>query len=462
MDFYSIFLYLLLWGWIKICYFVTSLLRVEMKRKIYEKLLEWKADSDRKPLILQGARQVGKSWILKEFGRNEYKNMAYISCDNEPLAPALFADYDTDRIIRSVEAITKVPVVKDDTLIIFDEIQEVPAGLQALKYLCENKRGFHVAVAGSLLGITLNSGISFPVGKVDFLQMYPMDFEEFLLAAGEMEIAELIRNADKDIVNTVHEKCISLLRQYYFTGGMPESVFAYITGKGVLKVREIQKALLTAYKNDISKHAPKREVERIRLVLESLPAQLAKENKKFIFSAVRKGARAADFEIAIQWLADAGIVNKVNRISIPKLPLSFYEDFNAFKLYLLDCGLYGAMVDADPSEILMGSNLYEQYKGSFTESYALQQLICDIDRKVYYYSADNSRMEVDFIIKFNKTAVPIEVKAEDNVKSKSLGNFRDSNRLPLGIRFSMRAYREQEKLVNIPLYAIFSFPTWLE
>lgn len=432
-----------------------------MKRKIYAKLVEWKSSKHRKPLILQGARQVGKSWILKEFGKNEYKNVAYISCDNEPMAKALFKDYDTDRILRSIEAITGQTINAGDTLIIFDEIQEVPEGLSALKYFYENKPDYHIAIAGSLLGITLHTGTSFPVGKVDFLQMYPMDFEEFLWAKSENAIADIISHKDIPIIETLQSKCIELLREYYFCGGMPEAVKSYVAEEGISEVRKIQKAILEAYRNDISKHAPIREVERIQLVIRSLPAQLAKENKKFIYSALRKGARAVEFETAIQWLVDAGIVCKVRRITVPKVPLAFYEDFNAFKLYLLDCGLFGAMVDASPAEILLGTKIFQEYKGAFTESYVLQQLYSGVSDKVYYFSGDNSRIEVDFIISSDSTVVPIEVKAEDNLKGKSLKLFRQQYSLPLAIRLSMCPYRQQDGLENIPLFAANALVNWI-
>lgn len=432
-----------------------------MKRKIYNSLLKWKESALRKPLILQGARQIGKSWILKEFGRNEYENVAYISCDSEPLVSELFADYDIPRIIRSVEAITSTPVIAGKTLIIFDEIQEVPRGLSSLKYFCENAPQFHVAVAGSLLGITLHSGTSFPVGKVDFIEMHPMDFEEFLWAKGEEKLVQVIADAEISVVSVLHSKCVERLREYYFVGGMPEAVSAYVNGASLADVRRIQKSILEAYRNDVSKHAPSREVERISLVLRSLPAQLAKENKKFIYSAIRKGSRAADFEIAIQWSVDAGIVTKVSRISVPRIPLAFYEDFNAFKLYLLDCGLFGAMVDAPASEILLGTKIFEEYKGAFTELYLLQQLTSNFEEKFYYYSADDSRIEIDFIMALQTTVYPIEAKAEDNLKAKSLKLFREKFALPLGLRFSMRPYRREEALTNIPLYAAFALRAWL-
>ena len=430
-----------------------------MKRKIYNKLLKWKESNRRKPLILKGARQVGKSWILKEFGKREYRYLAYISCDNEEFAEAIFADYDTERIIRAIEAISKVPVVPGETLIVLDEIQEIPKGLTSLKYFCEEAPAYHVAVAVSLLGITLNRGISFPVGKVDFLEMYPMDFEEFLWANAETALASQIENAMIPDLMALHPRLEKILRSYYFCGGMPEAVAAYTEGAGVLAVRNIQLSILEAYRNDIGKHAPLNEVQRIHLVMQSLPSQLAKENKKFIYSAIRKGARAAEFEIAIQWLVDAGIVVKVPRLLKPAVPTSFYEDFNAFKLYLLDCGLFGAIVNADPAIILVGDNLFSEYKGSFSENYICQQLIAQ-SLKLFYYSGENSQIEIDFLTETDNRIIPIEVKAEGNVKGKSMKLFVEKYKLNKGIRFSMLPYKDQEKLVNLPLYTAFAFKTF--
>ena len=387
--------------------------------------------------------------------------MAYISCDSEPLAEDLFRDYDVDRMVRSIEAITNVPVKAEETLIVLDEIQEAPRGLSALKYFYEERPRYHIAIAGSLLGIALHSGTSFPVGKVDFLKMYPMDFEEFLLAKGETMIASAIARKDEPVLRSVHGKCVDLLRQYYYVGGMPEAVSMYCTDGSVIEVRKIQKAIVEAYRNDISKHAPLREIERIQLVLRTLPAQLARENKKFVYSAVRPGARASDFEVAIQWLVDAGIVNKVVRCASPKIPLAFYEDFNAFKLYLLDCGLFGAMVEADAADVLMGSDIFQEYKGAFSELYVLQQLLVDLSDKVYYFTADNSRIEIDYLVSVKSKVIPLEVKAEGNVKGKSLKLFVEKNDLPYGIRLSMLPYEEQTRLVNIPLYAAHALKTWL-
>lgn len=428
-----------------------------MKRKIYDRLLEWKNSSRRKPLILKGARQVGKSWILKEFGKNEYVHTAYISFDNQPLAKSIFIDYDIPRILRNIEAITKVPIEPQSTLIILDEIQEVEGGLTALKYFCENAPEFHVAVAGSLLGITLNQGTSFPVGKVEFLNMFPMDFEEFLWAVNESKIADIIRSDDYSLLTALHDRLIELLRQYYFTGGMPEALLTYIATGSILKVREIQNAILESYRNDISKHAPLREVQRIHLVLNSLPSQLARENRKFIYSAIKKGARAAEFEIAIQWLVDAGIVYKVNRVIAPKPTLKIFEDFNAFKLYFLDCGLYGALAQADPAAIIVADPGLDGFKGAFSEEYVLQQLLANNLGPAYYYSTDDSRMEIDFLINFAGKVIPIEVKAGGNVNGKSIKIFREKFNMPVAIRFSLLPFKRQEYLINIPLYSVFTF-----
>lgn len=432
-----------------------------MRRKIYEQLKRWKESPRRKPLVIQGARQVGKSWILKEFGKNEYDNMVYISFDNAPLGASLFSDYDIPRIIRGLEAISHQRILPGKTFIVLDEIQEIPAGLGALKYFCEEHPEYHVAVAGSLLGITLHQGTSFPVGKVNFLKMYPMDFEEFLWALNEDFSAELLRKHDEAVVSGLHEKYVELLRQYYFVGGMPEAIGTYVQTKSVIETRDVQKAILEAYRNDISKHAPLKEIERIQLVLRTLPAQLAKENKKFVYSAVRKGARAAEFETAIQWLVDAGIVYRINRVSRPGLPLRAYEDFNAFKLYLLDCGLFGAMADTDPADVLVDTKLFSEYKGAFTESYVIQQLLTDSAENVFYYSAENSRMEIDAIISIGSSVYPIEVKAEVNLNGKSLKLFAEKFSLPLQVRYSMRPYKRQESIVNLPLYTAAFFCDWI-
>lgn len=425
-----------------------------MKRMLYEELLKWKRNKDRKPLIVKGARQTGKTWLLRRFGENEYRYVAYINCDNEPLAQALFTDYDIDRILRVIEAITKVPVLPGETLIILDEVQEQPKGLASLKYFCENAREYHVAVAGSLLGITLHENTSFPVGKVDLLSMYPMTFEEFLWAMDEELLAGLLEKKDWSVVCGLHTRYVELLRQYYYVGGMPEAVLTYINKKGLEAVRKVQQDILTAYRSDVSKHAPLREVQRINMVFRSIPSQLAKENKKFIYGAVKKGGRATEFEIAIQWLMDAGIIYKVSRVNTPSVPLTFYEDFNAFKLFLLDCGLFGAMNETEARDILVGDSVFVEYKGAFTELYVLQQLVTLPNTPIFYYSAENSQLEIDFLLQRKGKVIPLEVKAEENLRAKSLKIFVDKYSFPEGIRTSMREYREQDWVINVPLYAV--------
>lgn len=429
-----------------------------MKREIYKQLLEWKLSVNRKPLILQGARQIGKTWILRHFGECEYKYVAYINCDNEPLAQSLFVDYNIERILLVVESITHVPIVAGETLIVFDEIQEIPKGLSALKYFCENAPEHHVAVAGSLLGLILHPGESFPVGKVDMLQMYPMTYEEFLVAGGEEKMVEILRSQDWVTISALHSKYIDLLRRYYYVGGMPEAVKAFVEQRGLDVVREIQNNILQAYSYDISKHAPQQMIQRINQVLQSIPSQLVKENKKFIYGAVRKGARASDFELAIQWLIDAGVVVRVSRVSKPEVPLNFYQDFNAFKLFLLDCGLFGAMNNTLPEQVIASDSVFKEYKGAFTELYVLQQMRAIKNKPIYYFSSDgDSDLEVDFVVQHLGKALPIEVKAEENLRAKSLKMTAEKYKIPMSVRVSMSAYRQEPWLTNVPLYGIKSF-----
>lgn len=425
-----------------------------MERSIYSSLKKWKESPTRKPLILQGARQVGKTYILKEFGAREYSEVVYINCDDNNDMQNMFVDYDVDRIIRSLSAISGVSIKPSTTLLILDEIQEVERGLASLKYFCEKAPEYHVAVAGSLLGITLHEGTSFPVGKVDMLYMYPMDFEEFLLAMGKEQLVELLRNNSWTALTPLRGMLTELLRQYYFVGGMPEAVKTYIERGDIWEVRSIHSKIIDAYRNDMSKHAPKQQVQRINMVWNSIPSQLARDNKKFIYGALRKGARANDFEIAIQWLVDSGLVHKVHRISKPVVPLKFYEDMASFKLFLLDCGLLGALSETPPEQILIGDNVFEEYKGAFTENYVLQQLKSLPRTFVYYYSNDNSTLEIDFVVQHEAHVIPIEVKAEENLRAKSLRQFVTDNSGLHGVRFSMSDYREQDWLTNVPLWAV--------
>lgn len=425
-----------------------------MERSIYSSLKKWKESPTRKPLILQGARQVGKTYILKEFGAREYSEVVYINCDDNNDMQNMFVDYDVDRIIRSLSAISGVSIKPSTTLLILDEIQEVERGLASLKYFCEKAPEYHVAVAGSLLGITMHEGTSFPVGKVDMLYMYPMDFEEFLLAMGKEQLVELLRNNSWAALTPLRGMLTELLRQYYFVGGMPEAVKTYVERGDIWEVRSIHSKIIDAYRNDMSKHVPKQQVQRINMVWNSIPSQLARDNKKFIYGALRKGARANDFEIAIQWLVDSGLVHKVHRISKPVVPLKFYEDMASFKLFLLDCGLLGALSETPPEQILIGDNVFEEYKGAFTENYVLQQLKSLPRTFVYYYSNDNSTLEIDFVVQHEAHVIPIEVKAEENLRAKSLRQFVTDNAGLHGVRFSMSDYREQDWLTNVPLWAV--------
>lgn len=423
-----------------------------MKRDIYNKLLQWKNDSNRKPLIITGARQVGKTWIMREFGKNEYANVVYINCDNEKRIETLLSeDYNIDRILLGLQAISGVNIKSDKTLIIFDEIQQIPRGLHLLKYFYEENPEYHVMVAGSLLGITLNQGVSFPVGKVDIMEMNPMNFNEFLEAMGQEQLLKVLNTNDWKLIDSLSTKYIELLRQYYYVGGMPEAVYSYCKDKNLAQVRNIQNNILKAYRNDISKHATKSESVKIGQVLDSLPSQLAKENKKFIYGVIKTGARSAEYELAIQWLIDSGIVHKVNRIKEAKMPLKFYEDISAFKLFLLDMGLFACMCDVPASEMLVGNNVFVEYKGAFAEQYVLQQLVCQ-NVKPYYWSSEKTPSEIDFVIQKDNKIIPIEVKAEVNVKARSLRQFITNNPELKAVRFSMLGYAEQDWMTNIPLY----------
>lgn len=431
-----------------------------MKRKLYNALIEWKNDPDRKPLVLEGARQVGKTWLLKEFGKNEYQNLVYVNFHDDPEAQEIFrVDLKVDRIMYLLESITNQKITAGKTLIFMDEIQEAYRGLDSLKYFCENAHEQHVVVAGSLLGTTHRKGESYPVGKVNLLTLYPMTFEEFLWAKGEEKIAEMLARADWEMLQILDSKVQELLRQYYYVGGMPEAVLQYTTKGDVNKVRRIHEEILRTYDNDFAKHAGD-ETERIRMVWESIPNQLAKENKKFIYGAVKEGGRARDFEIAIEWLVRAGLVYKIRRCKNPEMPLKFYEDFDAFKLYLLDVGLLGAMSKASPRLMLINNGVFTEFKGAFTENYVLEQLKSMDGLDAYYFSKDNSTQEVDFLVQTAERVIPIEVKAEENVKSKSLKQFvtvDHAEKNLKGLRCSMKPYIDQDWMENIPLYGVLGY-----
>lgn len=425
-----------------------------MERSVFKQLKQWKNNHRRKPLILNGARQVGKTWLLREFAHREYAKEAYIYCRKNEAARRIFTqDFDTERILMSLRALSGTDITPGDTLIILDEVQDIPEAIESLKYFYENLPEYHIAVAGSLLGISLHTNVSFPVGKVDEINLYPMSFEEFLVAKGESELEKLLSEREFGALNGLHEKLINLLRQYFFVGGMPEAVKEYVETGALNEVRHIQKSILGGYARDFSKHAPKELVPRIEMVWQSMPSQLFKENKKFIYGALRKGARANDFELAIRWLVDAGLLYKVPRCKKVALPLSIYEDLSAFKLYTLDIGLLGAMADVEPAQILLNENAFVEYKGGMTEQYVMQQMMCCGSTPVYYHTAEDSRLEIDFLIQHNGKPLPIEVKAGGNVRANSLSRLLSETPDLSAIRYSMLPYKEQGQLTNIPLYA---------
>lgn len=427
-----------------------------MKRNAIKELYEWKENNDRKPLVILGARQVGKTWLMKEFGKEAYKKCAYVNFeDNDDLRGMFEHDFDIQRIIANLQWATDV-TIDEDTLIILDEIQEAPRGITALKYFQEKAPQYHVIAAGSLLGIAMHKNDSFPVGKVDFMHLYPLSFYEFLNAIGEKKMVDLLQAKDWTMLTMVRAKFEERLRQYYFVGGMPAAVLAFVNDGDLNKVRTIQKSIIEAYERDFSKHAPAIEVPRIRMVWHSIPSQLSKENRKFIYGMIKEGARAKDFELAIEWLKDAGLIYKVNRCKKAQLPLAAYEDFSAFKMFLSDIGLMGAMSNIPVQSLLNGNMLFSDFKGALTEQFVLQQMKTNQSLSIYYWSADNSRGEIDFLVQQEEKIIPIEVKAEENLQAKSLRMFVERNPGLKGYRFSMSPYREQDWLVNYPLYSVLT------
>lgn len=427
-----------------------------MRRIIYDSLCQWKDDPQRKPLVLEGARQVGKTWTLKEFGKANFNNMVYINCDHNPQTAGLFQDFDIQRILRYLSAISGQAIIPGKTFIFLDEIQEEPLGLTSLKYFCENAREYHIAVAGSLLGLSVHEGSGFPVGKVDELNMYPMTFREFLWAIGKKRLADLMDTENPENLSPMADTFIELLRQYYYVGGMPEAVAAYADSQDLKRVRRIQDRIVSDYDVDFSKHIPAALLPRVRMVWNSIPSQLARENKKFTYSIMKKGARAKDYDIAITWLKDAGLVYPVTKVNQFSKPLNFYEDPDAFKLYALDLGLLGAMAQTDPADILTRNTGFVEYKGAFTEQYVAQQLISTLHNKLHYYSRSDSRMELDFVYQ-SENVYAIEVKAEENLNAKSLKTILDKHPEVIGLRLSMSGYRKEDRLINIPLYLVESW-----
>lgn len=426
-----------------------------MERAETTKLIKWKNSKNRKPLLIRGARQVGKTWLMKTFGQEEYNQFAYVNFEQNKRLKSIFEDdFDIERIIIALQIETGITIQSENTLIILDEIQEAKGALTSLKYFRENAPQYHIISAGSLLGVALNKHTSFPVGKVDFMDLYPLSFPEYLEAMEEKPLLDLLESKDWKLIKTFNTRYKELLKQYYYVGGMPEVVFSFKQNKDFDKVRILQKQILGAYEQDFSKHAPNEIVPRIRMLWNSIPAQLAKENKKFIYGAIRKGARAKEYELAMSWLIDCGLIHKVSRTTKPGMPLKAYEDTSAFKLFMVDIGLLGAMVDMDVKTLLEGNKVFEEFKGSLTEQFVLQQLVTNHDLAVYYWSAENATSEIDFLIQYSGQIIPIEVKAEENLQAKSLKLFCEKYKPEYAIRASMSDYRKEDWLTNLPLYAI--------
>lgn len=426
-----------------------------MYRIAIEKLYKWKNSKRRKPLIIEGARQVGKTWLMKEFGKQAYADTVYINFDsNSRMADLFSADLDTDRLIMGLELYAGRKINPENTLLIFDEVQEVPRALASLKYFYENAPQYHIVCAGSLLGIALHQGTSFPVGKVDFLKLYPLSFSEFLMATGNERFAELLKKQDYEMITSFKQTYIDALKHYYFVGGMPEAVQSFAESKDFNEVRAIQKRILAAYEQDFSKHAPNEIVPKIRMLWNSIPSQLARENKKFIYGLVREGGRAREYETAIMWLSDCGLVHKVSRVNAAGIPLKAYEDLKAFKLFIVDVGLLGCMTGLSQRTLLDGDDLFVEFKGALTEQYVCQQLKTIEDLGIYYYTNDRGSCEIDFVVDNGEQIVPIEVKAETNLRAKSLKTYRERFEPELSVRTSMADYKKEDWLLNLPLYAI--------
>lgn len=429
-----------------------------MKRSLLPELIRWKENPDRKPLILRGARQTGKTWLMNALGYKAFEETVYINFERSRNLAELFSDsFDIPSIIQALQVHSGKRIHPHTTLLIFDEIQEAPGAITALKYFYEDAPEYCIIAAGSLLGVALHRSVSFPVGKVDFMDVYPMSFYEFLDAVGEHEMLEIVQNQNWNLISVFRNKLTERLRQYYMVGGMPEAVATFAKSADYGKVRKIQKNILEAYELDFSKHAPSNDIPRLRMVWNSIPGQLAKEKRKFVYSHIKEGARAKDFEMALAWLTDCGQVQKIHRVSKPGLPLQAYEDVTSFKLFLLDVGLLAAMTDLSPKVILDGDKVFAEFKGALTEQFVCQQLVSQNTYPVYYWSADRGTSEVDFLLQIDDTIVPVEVKAEENLKSKSLKAYHDKFSPKVAIRTSLSDYRKDGWMVNVPLYALCAF-----
>lgn len=428
-----------------------------MERIIIEKLNQWKQSSHRKPLILQGVRQVGKTWILKEFGRQSYKNTAYFNFDESPEYQQFFeTTKDVRRILQNLMLASAQQIVPEDTLIIFDEIQDCPNVINSLKYFCENAPEYHVACAGSLLGITLAKPSSFPVGKVEFMRIEPMTFTEFLLANGDANLVAYLDSIDaiETIPDAFFNPLYEKLKMYYVTGGMPDSVLMWTQDRDVLAMQDALSNILAAYERDFGKHPNTSEFPKISMIWKSIPSQLARENKKFLYKVVKEGARAREYEDALQWLVDARLVHKIYRSSAPRLPIAAYDDLSAFKIYLADVGLLRRLSQLSPTAFGEGNRLFTEFKGALTENYVLQSLLTQYEVVPRYWSQNNPPYEVDFLIQQENDIFPIEVKADANIKNKSLTKFAEQypSETKLRIRFSLNNLKLDGDILNIPLF----------
>ena len=426
-----------------------------MLRFAMEKLHIWKEKANRKPLIIMGARQVGKTWLMKEFGRTCYEKVAYISFyNNKRMSDVFQIDFDVKRILMNLNIESGVTITPGNTLIILDEIQDTPKVLESLKYFCEEAPEYHVVAAGSLLGIAIHEGISYPVGKVDILDLYPLNFREFLCAMGEKGLSDALTTKDYTLIDNFSDKYLFWMKNYYYTGGMPAVVDAFRAHRDYQEVRQIQSDIVRQYEGDFGKHVDARTLPRIRMVWDAIPVQLAKDNRKFFFGQMKKGARSSDFEIAIQWLLDCGLIYKVSRVNEPRMPLKAYKSMNAYKLFMLDVGLLGALSELTAESILEGNDIFVEFKGALTEQYVLQQLISDTTYTAYYYGTESANFEQDFLVQKGKCIVPIEVKAEGNLRSQSLKAYCDKFHPEEAVRFSTKKYVDQGWMKNIPLYAV--------
>lgn len=429
-----------------------------MERALMKELRRWKASPRRKPLVLKGARQVGKTWLMKELGRQCYAKTAYVNFDRNPRMKQVFdQDLDIERILMAINLETGVRVTPHDTLIIFDEVQEAPRAISAFKYFCEDAPDYHIIAAGSQLGVAIHAGISFPVGKVNVMQLYPLSFYEFLHAVGEDGLARVLEDKNTEMMTLFHDRFTTWLKNYYFIGGMPEAVQAFAEHHDYAEVRTIQQDLLAMYEADFGKHIEPRELPRVRMIWNAIPVQLAKENRKFFFGQVKKGGRARDFEMAAQWLIDCGLIARVYRVAKPAIPLRAYLEENAYKLFFLDIGLLGAISELDARSLLEGNRVFIEFKGALTEQYVCQQLLSDSTCEPYYYTSESGRYEIDFMIQQSGSVVPVEVKAERNVHAKSLRAYYDKFQPEKTIRLSMNDYRQEEWVENIPLFAMHAF-----